>query len=98
MRTAIFLVAAAAWFTIAAPATAAEGEQSFQHDGYTYVYKTTETAKGAKLISGHRLPDRAPFNLVVKGHRVTGTSGNANVAFDTAQARGAAGGMTAISR
>lgn len=98
MRTAIFLAAAAAWFTIAAPAMAAEGEQSFQHDGYTYVYKTAEAAHGAKVITGHRLPDRAPFHLVVKGHRVTGTSGNANVAFDTAQARGAAGGMTAISR
>ena len=36
--------------------------------------------------------------LAAMGHRVTGTSGNANVAFDTAQARGAAGGMTAISR
>jgi hypothetical protein len=98
MRTAIFLAAAAAWFTVAAPATAAEGEQSFQHDGYTYVYKTAETATGAKLITGHRLPGNAPFRLTVKGHRVTGTSGNAAVAFDTTQARGAAGGMTAIGR
>jgi len=98
MRTAIFLAAAAAWFTVAAPANAADAEQSFQHDGYTYVYKTSQGANGAKLITGQRLPDRAPFRLVVKGHRVTGTSGNAPVAFDTAQAKGAAGGMTAISR
>jgi hypothetical protein len=98
MRIAIFLAAAAAWFTAASPAAAADGEQSFQHDGYTYVYKTAPVADGARLITGHRLPDRAPFRLLVKGHRVTGTSGNAAVAFDTAQARGAAGGMTAIGR
>jgi hypothetical protein len=98
MRTAIFLAAAAAWFTIAAPANAADGQQSFQHDGFTYVYTTADAANGAKVITGHRMPDREPFRLTVKGHRVTGISGNTPVAFDTDQARGAAGGMVAISR
>ncbi|KQU62159.1 hypothetical protein ASG67_03275 [Sphingomonas sp. Leaf339] len=97
MRTAIFLTASAIIFTAATPVSAAEGEQSFQHEGYTYVYKTSDD-NGRKVISGHRLPGNAPFRLVVKDGRVTGTSGNTNVAFRTSEARGAAGGMAAIGR
>jgi hypothetical protein len=43
------------------------------------------------VIQGHRYPGGEPFRFVVKGHRVTGTTGNTQVAFTTDEARGALG-------
>lgn len=91
MRKTILILAA----TVAAAvptigAIAAEGEQRFVHEGSTYVY-TRSDANGQSVIQGHRYPGGEPFSFVVKGHRVTGTTGNTQVAFTTDEARGAMG-------
>ncbi len=81
-------IAAAAIPTIGA--VAAEGEKSFVHEGSTYVYTRTN-ANGQAVIEGRRYPGNEPFRFVVKGHRVTGTTGNNQVSFTTDEARGALG-------
>ena len=82
--------------TVAAALTSTIGmargtERSFQHDGQTYVYTTT-VANDRQVISGHRYPSGAPFRLVVRGNRVTGTAGGVPVSFRTTEASGAARG------
>lgn len=80
MRTLLIATAAAA---VAASAPAA-AETRFEHDGYTYVYKAE--AKGDRqIVSGHRFPGNAPFRLVVRGDKVSGTSNGVPVSFRTAQ-------------
>ncbi len=91
MRKTILILAA----TVAAAvptigAFAAEGEQRFVHEGSTYVY-TRSNENGQSVIQGHRYPGGEPFRFVVKGHRVTGTTGTTQVAFTTDEARGARG-------
>ncbi|WP_294238951.1 hypothetical protein [uncultured Sphingomonas sp.] len=91
MRKTILILAA----TIAAAvptigAVAAEGEQKFVHEGQTYVYTRT-SENGHSVIQGHRYPGGEPFRFVVKGHRVTGTTGATQVSFTTDEARGALG-------
>lgn len=88
--------------TIAAALTstigmAREGERTFEHDGQTYVYTTT-VANDRQIITGRRFPSGAPFRLVVRGDRVTGTAGGVPVSFRTAEARGAVRGTQLASR
>lgn len=90
MRKTILILAAALAALPAIGAVAAEGEQTFVHEGSTYVYTRTN-ANGQAVIQGHRYPGGEPFRFVVKGHRVTGTAGNTKVAFTTDEARGALG-------
>lgn len=75
---------------VTAPAQAEEaGKQRFTHEGYTYVYQVKD-AKNGKVISGRRYPDAVAFNLSVKDGKVSGFSGGQPVAFDVADAAGAA--------
>ncbi|MCU6453771.1 hypothetical protein LPN01_06745 [Sphingomonas sp. A2-49] len=88
--------------TIAAALTstigmAREGQRTFEHDGQTYVYTTT-VANDRQIITGRRFPSGAPFRLVVRGDRVTGTAGGVPVSFRTAEARGAVRGTQLASR
>ena len=73
---------------IAAPTPAAT-QQSFVHDGSTYVY-TTKFVEGRRVIDGRSYPSGTGFHLVVRGEDVTGTSGGVPVKFRVASARGAA--------
>lgn len=91
MRTITILVAAGLALT-STVAFAREGEQRFTHQGSTYIY-TTSTDHGRTVISGRRLPAGDTFRLVVDGDRVTGEAGGMPVAFRTASAKGAAGGV-----
>ncbi|KQM67714.1 hypothetical protein ASE75_01995 [Sphingomonas sp. Leaf17] len=70
--------------------------KQFVHEGKTYVY-TTAMKDGRTVIDGHRLPDRAPFHLVVRNNRVSGMSGGIPVSFPVAQAKGAASGVATIA-
>ncbi|MCT8003549.1 hypothetical protein NZL82_16870 [Sphingomonas sanguinis] len=90
MRKTILILAAAVAAVPAVGAIASEGEQRFVHEGSTYVY-TRSTENGHAVIEGRRYPGAEPFRFVVKGHRVTGTTGNTQVAFTTDEARGALG-------
>ena len=74
-----------------APAMAKEGatKERFVHEGYTYVYEVKPTSSG-QLISGVRFPDRSSFTLKVAGDKVRGVSGGQQVAFNVADAAGAA--------
>lgn len=85
-----FVVAAVLGGAVAAmPARAEDIEkQSFTHQGFTYVYKVTETADGRK-IAGRRYPDAVPFSLGVKNGKVSGVSGGQFVSFQVADAAGA---------
>ena len=90
MRKTILILAAAIAAIPTVGAIAAEGEQRFVHEGQTYVY-TRSTENGNPVIQGRRYPGGEPFRFVVKGHRVTGTTGTTQVAFTTDEARGALG-------
>lgn len=97
MRKTFAILAAAAAALTTTAGMAREGERSFRHEGQTYVY-TTSFVDGREIISGHRYPAGAPFRLVVRGNRVTGTAGGVPVSFRTAEARGAARGVELASR
>lgn len=85
-----FAGALSAVVAAAVPASAEEaGNQRFTHEGYTYIYRVKDTKSG-KVISGRRLPDATAFNLSVKNGRVSGVSGGRPVAFNVADASGAA--------
>lgn len=91
MRKTILILAATV--VAAVPtfgAIAAEGEHRFVHEGSTYVY-TRSVDNGHPVIEGHRYPGGEAFRFVVKGHRVTGFTGNGPVSFSTYEAKGATG-------
>ena len=87
MRT-VTIIAATALALTSTVALAREGEQSFQHDGATYVYTTKQVGK-RQVIDGQRLPAGSKFHLVVADGRVSGLSGGVPVQFRVAQAAGA---------
>lgn len=89
-KTILTLAAIAATAIPTVGAAAAEGEKTFVHEGSTYVY-TRSNENGRAVIEGRRYPGGEPFRFVVKGHRVTGTTGNTDVSFTTDEARGALG-------
>jgi hypothetical protein len=64
-------------------------QQSFVHDGSTYVY-TMKFVEGRRVIDGRSYPSGTGFHLVVRGDNVTGTAGGVPVMFRVASARGAA--------
>ena len=97
MRKTFIILAAAAASLTPTIGMARAGEKTFRHEGLTYVYSTS-LVRGREVISGHRYPGGAAFRLVVSGRRVTGTAGGVPVAFDTADARGAARGVELASR
>ncbi len=97
MRKTLLILTAAAAALTSSIGVAAEGRQSFVHDGSTYVY-TSSVQAGRQVIDGRRLPSGQPFHLVVKGDRVSGTSGGVPVSFKTKEASGAAGGIAATAR
>ncbi|MET0371165.1 MAG: hypothetical protein ABW039_07285 [Sphingobium sp.] len=84
------IIVAALGVAVATPALADDaGKQRFTHEGYTYVYQVKETKTG-QVISGRRYPDAVAFNLAVKDGKVVGNSGGRQVAFNVADAKGAA--------
>lgn len=97
MRKTFAILATVAAMLTSTIGMAREGERTFQHDGQTYVYTTT-VANDRQVISGRRYPSGAPFRLVVRGKRVTGTAGGVPVSFRTADARGAVRGTELASR
>lgn len=88
MRKSFAILATVAAILTSTIGMAREGERTFEHQGQTYVY-TTVVANDRQVISGRRYPSGAPFRLVVRGNRVTGTAGGVPVSFRTADARGA---------
>lgn len=80
MTRLIFSAAAAACVAIAAPAFAqAAPQQSFTHDGVTYVY--TATQQGRTRILAGKTSDGGTFELTVRNQRVDGYVNNQHVAF-----------------
>ncbi|MEG3165031.1 hypothetical protein U1701_10530 [Sphingomonas sp. PB2P19] len=92
MRKTILILTAAAAALTSTVGIAAEGRQSFVHEGSTYVYTTSEQ-DGRQVINGRRFPSGQQFHLIVRGDRVSGTSGGVPVSFKTREASGAAGGV-----
>ena len=91
MTKSIRILAAAAVVALAAPAAIAgtpAQQQSFVHDGQTYVYTSTEK-NGHTVLDGRAYPSGSAFRLIVRGDRVSGSAGGTPVAFDVADARGA---------
>lgn len=89
MRT-LKLIAAAAVALTSTIGMAQSPEQRFVHAGSTYVYTTAPSGERGTVIAGQRLPGGEAFRLIVRGDRVTGTSGGVPVAFRTTSAKGAA--------
>jgi hypothetical protein len=90
MRMLSKIVLTAAALAATAPALA-EGapQERFVHEGYTYVYRVKPNKVGT-VISGTRYPGATAFQLKVAGDKVSGVSGNNRVAFNVAEASGAA--------
>ncbi len=97
MRTTIKIIAAAAAALTSSIGMAGEPQKSFVHEGSTYVFTSTQAGE-RQVIDGHRYPSGQAFHLVVRGNRVSGVSGGVPVAFKTAEANGAAGGIAAVAR
>jgi len=74
--------------SMASPALADTGKQSFEHEGTRYVYTVIEKGD-ARKISGYRYPDAVPFTLTVRAGTVSGFSGGNPVHFSVASAKGA---------
>jgi len=97
MRTTLKIIAAAAAALTSTIGMAADDKQSFVHEGSTYVYTTTQDG-GRQVIDGRSYPSGQKFHLIVRGDRVSGVSGGVPVAFKTAEATGAAGGIASVTR
>ena len=84
------VLAALAAVSLSTPVLAKADEAgSFEHDGYTYVYKVQQQGS-AQLISGRRYPGATPFSLRVRDGEVSGASNGMPVNFDVSEAAGAA--------
>lgn len=95
MTSQIFKLAiAAAAFAVSAPAFAKGEEASFQKDGYTYVYKVSETGN-TKHIRGKYYPGGKSFALEVRNGRVEGTMNDAGIAFPLSSVPAGSGGALA---
>ncbi|WP_404333752.1 hypothetical protein AB2M62_11165 [Sphingomonas sp. MMS12-HWE2-04] len=76
--TRLFLAAAAATLTFAAPALATE--RTFTHEGVTYNYTVTQQGD-VKVLEGTAAPTGEKFRLTVKNGWVSGYAANARVSF-----------------
>ena len=81
---------------ISAPALAAAGDRSFEHDGNTYVYHV-ENKGELKLISGKTYPTGENFTFVVRGDRVSGQIGARNVSFSLSDVQPGVAGPIKVS-
>ncbi len=100
MRKTIAILAAVTAALTSTIGMAADGRQSFTHDGQTYVYASHIEGK-QQVITGRQYPSGTPFRLVVRGDRVSGVAGGYPVSFRTQQAAGAAqstGGIETAAR
>ena len=97
MRTTLKIIAAAAAALTSTIGMAPDDKQSFVHEGSTYVYTTTQDG-GRQVIDGRSYPSGQKFHLIVRGDRVSGMSGGVPVAFKTAEATGASGGIASVTR
>ena len=97
MRNTFKIIAAAAAALTSTIGMAADGKQSFVHEGSTYVYTSTQD-HGRQVIDGRRYPSGQKFHLFVRGDRVSGVSAGVPVAFKTNEANGAAGGIASVTR
>ena len=86
-KFALSIATASAILFAVAPAAA---ETTFKHGADTYVYSVTEQGKD-RVITGKRYPSNSEFRFVVRNGRVAGTVDGRDVAFNAADARGAAG-------
>lgn len=86
-KFALSIAAAAATLFAVAPAAA---ETTFKHGADTYVYSVSEQG-GERVITGKRYPSNSDFRFVVRKGRVAGTVDGRDVAFNAADAKGAAG-------
>ena len=84
-----FIIALSALGAAGAAQAETPKQDSFDLDGYTYVYEVKADAKG-QTITGVRYPDETPFTLKVKGDRVEGETAGQSVAFSVSDAKGAA--------
>ncbi|MCJ8159199.1 hypothetical protein [Sphingomonas sp. LaA6.9] len=80
MRMLLTISATVAALAGTSAIAASSTETTFEHDGYTYIYKS-EVNDGRKVISGRRFPGNVPFRLVVNNGRVRGTTDGRPVSF-----------------
>lgn len=71
----------AAALLVPAAAIAAPAEQSFVHEGETYVYTVSTDKAGRTVLDGTSTPGATPFHYVVDGRQVDGWSGSQPVSF-----------------
>jgi hypothetical protein len=92
--TKTLFASAALFLAVAAPALADEAptQVSFQRDGETYVYTRVQKADRV-ILTGHRYPSGASFDLTVRGNWVTGSSDGVPVSF-TMRGAGAKAGVS----
>ena len=86
---ATLVITLSAICAVGAAQAEAPKHDSFDLDGYTYIYTVYTGAKG-QTIAGIRYPDATPFVLNVKGSRVEGVSDGQAVSFTVTDAAGAA--------
>ena len=86
MKT-IFKIALA---TTAVAATTPSFAETFERDGYTYVYNVTQKAD-TKQIEGKYYPGAREFALKVRNDRVSGTINGNRVSFPVSAAADATG-------
>ena len=79
---------------VPAAASAAPAQTVFEHAGERYVYTTKET-NGRTLIRGYTENGYAPFELVVRNGRVSGTVDGRAVSFRVSEAKAAAAAQVA---
>jgi hypothetical protein len=98
MRKTVAILAVTAAALIPTSAMARDGERTFQHEGSTYVYTTTDASADRHVIRGRRFPGGDRFRFVLHGSRVTGAANGVPVSFRTADARGAVNPTRLASR
>lgn len=86
--TKTLLFATALIAAIATPAIASDTpvKRRFVRDGETYVY-TIAKKTDRVVLTGRRFPADSAFELVIRGDRVTGTSGGVAVNFTVPDAQ-----------
>lgn len=89
------IIAAAALLAVTGPAAA--DERQVLVDGVRYTYTSAQAADGSTVLTGYTSAPNSKFRLVVRNGKVTGRVGGSTVAYDVADARGAARGANAVA-